>query len=263
MRKLILAGSLLALFVPAVAVAQSSLDGTWKFDLKTAQLPAKPSVFVLQDGVYTCKTCIPPIEVKADGEDHKVTGHPYYDSVRIKILDDNTIEETDKKAGKTVTVAKTTVSADGKTAVTEFTDSSNTNAAPVTGKVTATRVADAPAGSHAVSGSWRTSKVSSLSDNAVLVTFKVEGDSLQMTDLTGQSYTAKLDGTEAPYMGDPGITTVFVKRIDANTFEETDKRKGKVISVARMTVSPDGKMMKLSVHDMLQGTTTRVSAAKQ
>ena len=263
MRKLILAASLIALLLPAVAVAQSSIDGTWKIDLKTAQLPAKPTVIVLQDGAYTCKTCMPPIEVKANGEDHKVMGHPYFDSVRIKILDDNTIEETDKKAGKTVTVAKTTVSADGKTAVTEFTDSSNTNAAPVTGKVTQTRVADAPAGSHAVSGSWRTSKLSNISDNAVLVTFKVDGDSLQMSDPTGQSYTAKLDGTEAPYMGDPGITTVSVKRIDANTFEETDNRKGKAITVARMTVSPDGKTIKFTIHDMLQGTTTRVSATKQ
>lgn len=263
MRKLILAASLLALFVPAVAVAQSSLDGTWKFDLKTAQFPTKPDVFVLQDGTYQCKTCIPPIDVKADGEDHKVTGHPYFDTVRIKILDDNTIEETDKKAGKTVTVSKSTVSADGKTITFDFTDSSNTNAAPVTGKGSATRVAAGPAGSHAISGSWRMSKIENVSDNAVTVTFKVEGDSLHMTDPTGQSYTAKLDGTDAPYKGDAGVTTVSVKRIDANTFEETDKRNGKPISVARMTVSADGKTVAFESHDLLAGTTAKATAMKQ
>lgn len=263
MRKLILAASLLALLVPAVAVAQNSLDGTWKIDLKTAQFPAKPDVFVLQDGTYQCKTCIPPIDVKADGEDQKVTGHPYFDTVRIKILDDNTIEETEKKAGKTVAVSKSTVSADGKTLMFEFTDSSNTNAAPVTGKGTETRVAAGPAGSHAISGSWRISKVSNISENAVLVTFKVDGDSLHMTDPTGQSYTAKLDGTDAPYMGDPGVTSVSVKRIDANTFEETDKRAGKPITVARMTVSPDGKTVTFSSHDLLAGTTSKFIAMKQ
>jgi hypothetical protein len=263
MRKLILAGSLLALFVPAVAVAQSSLDGTWKFDLKTAQFPTKPDVFVLQDGAYQCKTCIPPIDVKADAEDQKVTGHPYFDTVRIRILDDNTIEETDKKAGKTVAVSKLTVSADGKTLMFDFTDSSNTNAAPVTGKGTETRVAAGPAGSHAISGSWRMSKIENVSDNAVTVTYKAEGDSLTMTSPTGQSYTAKLDGTEAPFKGDPGVTSVSVKRIDANTFEETDKRAGKAISTSRMTVSADGKTIAYVSHDLRAGTTTKATAIKQ
>jgi uncharacterized Zn-binding protein involved in type VI secretion len=213
--------------------------------------------------MYQCKTCVPPIEVKADGEDHKVTGHPYFDTVRIKILDDNTIEETDKKGGKTVTVSKSTVSVDGKTIAFEFTDSSNTNAAPVTGKGTATRVAAGPAGSHAISGSWRTSKIENISENAVKVTFKVEGDSLTMTSPTGQSYTAKLDGTNAPYKGDPGVTSVSVKRIDANTVEETDKRDGKPINVTRMTVSADGRTLTFASHDLLAETTAKFTAMKQ
>jgi hypothetical protein len=263
MRKLILAGSLVALLLPTVVVAQSNLDGTWKVDLRTAQFPTKPDVFVLQDGMYQCKTCVPPIEVKADGVDHKVTRHPYFDSVGIKIIDDKTIEETDKKAGKTVAVSKATVSADGKTAMFEFTDSSNTNAAPVTGKSTATRVAAGPAGSHAISGSWRMSKVENISDNALTVTYKADGDSLHMTDPTGQSYTAKLDGTDASYMGDPGISSVSVKRIDANTVEETDKRDGKPISVTRITVSADGKILTFASHDLLAGTTSKFTAMKQ
>jgi len=263
MRKLILAGSLIALLLPAVAVAQSNLDGTWKVDVKTAQFPTKPDVFVLQDGTYRCKTCVPPIEVKADGQDHKVTGHPYFDTISIKVVDDKTIEETHKKAGKTVTVSKTTISADGKTAMFDFTDSSNTNGAPVTGKGSATRVAAGPAGSHAISGSWRTAKVDNISDNAVIVTFKADGGSLHMTAPTGQSYTAKLDGTDAPYMGDPGVTSVSVKRIDANTVEETDKREGKPISVTRMTVSADGKTVTFASHDLLADTTAKFTAAKQ
>jgi hypothetical protein len=129
------------------------------------------------------------------------------------------------------------VSQEGKTGDFEFTDSSNTNADPVTGKGTSTQVAKGPAGSHAVSGSWVTSKMENLSDNALTVTFKVEVDSLSMTNKTGQSYVAKLDGTDSPYQGDPGTTRVSVKSMGKNTIEETDKREGNVISVARMTVS--------------------------
>ena len=51
--------------------------------------------------MFHCKTCVSPVEVKADGQDQKVTGHPYYDSISIKIVDEYSIEEIDKKDGKT------------------------------------------------------------------------------------------------------------------------------------------------------------------
>jgi hypothetical protein len=263
-RWFVLAVSLLvSLLMPAMAMAQSAFDGTWKFDMKTAKFPEKPDVFLLQDGMYHCKTCAPPVDVKADGQDQKVSGHPYYDTVNIKVVDDRTIEETDKKNGKTVTTRRAWVSADGNTLVFEFSDSSATNADPVTGKGEETRVAIGPAGSHAISGSWRTSKMDTLSDNALTITYKVSGDSLSMSSPTGQSYTAKLDGTEAPYKGDPGTTSVSVKRVDKNTMEETDKRDGKVIVVLRMTVAADGKTMTVKADDKLHGTTSQITAAKQ
>ena len=100
-------------------------------------------------------------------------------------------------------------------------------------------------------------KMESMSDNALMFTLKVEGDSLHMSEPTGQSYTAKLDGTEAPYKGDPGITTVSVKRIDKSTIEETDKLNGKTLFVARMTVSADGKTLALANHDVLRDETSK------
>jgi len=254
---------LIALLMPAMARAQSVFDGTWKFDMKTAKFPEKPDVYLLQDGMYHCKTCVPTIDVKADGQDQKVSGHPYYDMVSIKVVDDRTIEETDKKNGKVVTTSKTWVSADGNTLMFEFSDSSATNADPVTGKGSETRVAKGPAGSHATSGSWRMAKMDTLSENAVMLTYKVAGDSLSMSTPTGQSYTAKLDGTEAPYKGDPGTTSVSMKKLDNNTLEETDKRDGKVIAVAHIKVSADGKTMTVKAEDRLHGTTSEFTATKQ
>jgi hypothetical protein len=181
----------------------------------------------------------------------------------IKVVDDRTIEEVDKKGGKIVATSKTVVAPDGKTASFEFTDSSNTNGDPVTGKGMAKQVAKGPAGSHAVSGSWVTSQMDTLSDNGLMVTYKVDGDSLSMSSPTGQSYVAKLDGTDAPYKGDPGVTSVSVKKMGKNTIEETDKRDGKVVSVARMTVGADGKTMNLKAEDKLRGTTSQFTATKQ
>lgn len=254
---------LLSLSMPAAAMAQSAFDGTWKIELNNAQLPTKPDVYLLQDGMYSCKTCVPAYEVKADGQDHAVAGDPYWDTISITVVDDHTTDITEKKDGKIVLTAKVTVSPDGDTLDGEYTDSSDTNSSPVTGKGEATRVEKGPAGSSAISGSWQTTKMQSVSDNGLLFTYKVEGDSATMTTPTGQSYTAKLDGTDAPYMGDPGTTSVSVKRMGDNTIEETDKRDGKVIDVSRMTVSADGKTMTIENTDVLHGTTSQFTAEKQ
>ena len=84
-----------------------------------------------------------------------------------------------------------------------------------------------------------------------------------MTTPTGQSFTAKLDGTEAPFKGDPGTTSLTVKRINATTIEETDKRDGKTTAVSRATVSADGKTLTIAVEDKLHGTTSQYVAEKQ
>jgi hypothetical protein len=261
--KLLKLAVLTVLWMPTLGMAQSVFDGTWKVNLNTAKFPEKPDEYLLKDGMYECKTCAPPIEVKADGQDHKVTGYPYFDTYSVKVVDDRTIETTDKKNGKTVGTSKVWVSPDGNTLMFEFSDSSATNTDPVTGKGQSMRVAKGPAGSHAISGSWRTSKIDSMTDNALAFTLKVTGDTLEMMSPTGQSYKAKLDGTDAPYLGDPGTTSVSVKKKGSNTIEETDKRDGKVISVSVMTVSADGKTMKIANEDKLHGTNSEIDATKQ
>jgi hypothetical protein len=263
MKKLFLAASLMLLLTPVLVLAQSAFDGTWKIDMSKAELSKKPDVYLLQNGTYECKTCAPPVKIKADGQDQTVTGHPYYDTAAVMVISDHEIEETDKKDGKPVATTKTKVSPDGKTLTFEFSDSSNTNAAPVTGKGEETRVAKGPAGSNAISGSWRIAKFESLSDNAITWTYKVSGDEVTMTSPTGQSYTAKLDGTEAPYQGDPGTTGVSLKMGGKDSLEETDKRGDKVISVSTMTMGADGKTATIMVKDMLHGTSSQYVAVKQ
>jgi hypothetical protein len=97
----------------------------------------------------------------------------------------------------------------------------------------------------------------------MLVTHKVTDGGLSMSDPIGDSYTAKFDGKDYPYKGDPGVTSVALRKIDANTIEETDKRNGKVVYVTRMTVSPDGRTLKIESADKLHGTTAKFEATKQ
>jgi hypothetical protein len=262
MKNLFFAGVLALLFVPVVAMAQSPFDGTWKFDTSSTQWSTKPDVYLLQNGMYDCKTCVPPIHIKADGTDQKVTGYPYFDTLSVKVIDDHHVENTDKKDGKVVATLKRSVSSDGNTLTVNWTYSGNPSGGPQTGTETAQRVAKAPDGANLISGSWRTEKAD-MSAESLTWTFKVNGDELTMTNLTGQSYTAKLDGTEAPFKGDPGVTSVSVKMRGKDTLEETRKRDGKVIAVFTNTVSADGKTLKIVVEDKLQGTTDKGEAQKQ
>ena len=249
--------------IPTLAIAQSAFDGTWKIDLNKLQMPKKPDVLLLQNGMYQCKTCVPAVSVKADSTDQPVSGHPYFDTMAVKVVDEHTIQETAKKAGKVVSNSTTTVADDGKTAAFEFTDTSANSPEPVTGKGTMTRVAKGPAGAHAISGSWRTSGYGNVSDNALTRTYKVDGDSLSMSAPTGESFTAKMDGTQAPYSGDPGTTSVSLKKLGTHAIQETDRRDGKVISIVKMTVAPDGKSMTIAVNDKLHDTSMSFVAMKQ
>jgi hypothetical protein len=246
---------LISCLVSLQALAQSLFDGTWKIDLDESQSSTTQYSYLLQDGIYRCPTCDPPLEVKADGQDHQIAGEPCYDTVSLKMVNARTTEETDKRNGKTVGTTRMTVSPDGNTATVEWTESCNAQGAVVAGKDLMARLTQSPRGAHAISGSWRITKRMNRSENALVVTLKLAGDTFSFADPAGQSYTAKLDGTETPFKGDLSNTLVSLRLIDEHTIEETDKRGGKIVEVTRFTVSDDAKTMTFSMADKASGTT--------
>jgi len=267
MKKLLMVEFAIGLLLPLAAAAQSDFDGTWKIDLSKTVPAAEPEIFLLENGMYHCKTCVPKIDIKADGQDQSVAGSPYYDAISVIVVDDRSIEQTEKKNGKTVRKTKMIVSGDGNSATVEFTDNTTTNADPITGKLLLTRPPKAkhpPAGAHVISGTWKLSKMTDFSDNALTFTFKVEDNTLTMTNPTGPSYTAKMDGTETPYKGDAGIDSVSVLRLGEHTFVETDKRGGKAVRNTRVMMLPETtKTIDLIVNDNIRNTTVLFVAERQ
>jgi hypothetical protein len=254
---------LIPIAMPVLTFAQSAFDGTWKMDLKSMQFPKKTDEFLLQDGMYHCKSCTPPVNIKADRQDQKVTGAPYYDTLSMKIVDNNTVEASEKKDGKLIGTSKETVSADGNTLTMEFTNLSSPNGEAIRGKFQETRLVNGPSDAHAISGSWRPDEMEGMGENAPTFTLKIQDDTLTCSMSMGPHYSAKLDGSDAPYYGDPGANTVSVKRVDDKTLEETDKRDGKVRIVQRITLSPDGKSLAVVTDDKLAGTKSEFKAIKQ
>lgn len=66
-------------------------------------------------------------------------------------------------------------------------------------------------------------------------------------------YTAKFDGKDYPITG-TGLDTVSLKRVDANTIERVGKEGGKVTETCTMKVSPDGKLLTVSIKGTFNGT---------
>jgi hypothetical protein len=257
MKKLIISALLL---LPAAALAASAFDGTWKTRQDSVKTTGKPDVIAVVDGMYICSSCVPEIKVKADGSDQKVTGHPYYDTVAVAVLSPSSFEVTNKKAGKQTLIVAYTVSGDGKTLNGKFRD--YTGAKLATGSFSETRSAAGPAGSHAASGSWQPGQLTDASDTAVTVAYQMTDQQFSMR-WNGQSYDAKFDGKQYPVQNDPGQTMVSLKRIDANTVEETDSRAGKVTDEIRLAAAADGKTINVTDKDVQHDQITTFTLDKQ
>jgi len=113
---------------------------------------------------------------------------------------------------------------------------------------------------HATSGNWIVEKENG-SANALTTTYKLNGDELTMSEPDGATYTAKLDGGDFPVKGSYGFDTVSVKKIDGHTIEETDKRDGTVVDIAKMTVN--GKTMTIVDTDPRTDRTSTYMAHKE
>jgi len=242
------------------ALAAGPFDGTWKAQLDTMKFTGKPDVYEIQGGMYKCASCTPPYTVKADGSDQAVSGHSYYDSVAVKVVDAHTVRFDNKLKGKLMSSDTASVSADGGTLTDVFKDYSG--AKEVTGTQTSKRVAAGPAGAHALSGSWQVQAIPDLTDNGMTVVYKMTGDGLQMS-MNGQSYDARFDGKKYPVANDPGKTLVALKRVSDTVIEETDTRDGKVTDITRLSVSADGKTLTVVDNDQLRGTTMEFKMLRQ
>jgi hypothetical protein len=249
------------LLLPAAAWAGSAFDGTWKGRVASLRVSGKPEVFAVTGGTYTCDSCVPPVAIRADGSEQRVSGHDYYDTLAVKIVDARTLERTMKLRGKLIGTSRVTVSADGATLTSSFTD--YTGAKPATGTFTGQRVGPPPAaGAHATSGSWQSQTMQSGNDALTVVSYRMTGDEFTMK-ANGQSYSARFDGREYPVAGDPAHTLVSLRRLDEHTVIETDKRNGRVTDEVRLAAGSDGKTLQVTDRDLLRGQTVTMTFDRQ
>jgi hypothetical protein len=127
MRALVVGALLLAGSVTASAADPAV--GTWKLNLAKSTFKPGPApksqlrsyvetpqgllltvTTVAANGAETTATTT----FKDDGKDYPITGNPAFDSISVKRVDENTVNSTQKKAGKVVGHGVRSVAKDGK-----------------------------------------------------------------------------------------------------------------------------------------------------
>jgi hypothetical protein len=249
--------ALLLLLASSASLGQSRFDGTWQMQMDTLQFSGPHEDYLFVDGMYHCRSCAPPVDIKTDAVDHPVSGYPY-DTLAVRILNDHAIQFTMKKAGKPFFQCIETVSPDGQTMVEEFTNTMESET--VTGKASFTRVAGPPAGGHALSGQWRMDTVKNDTRAGTLQIFQSTANGMKISD-GSTSYEASLDGKDHPQSED-AHSTIALKLIDEYTLEQIDKVDGKISAVSRWTISKDGKSMRVESSNMKRGQKMTFTAAR-
>ncbi|MGA3158529.1 MAG: hypothetical protein ABSE43_13250 [Steroidobacteraceae bacterium] len=246
------------LLLPAVAFAGTGFDGTWKTNMDSLKATGKPFVLALTGGEYTCSSCNPPYTVKADGAEHRVSGQAYFDSANVRVTGPSSAEIVLKRGSKEIVRFSDTVSADGTTLTSKVTNNGGEQA--VTDELIAKRVGATPENLHPLSGSWLEQK--HVGGDLRTVQYRMTAEGFQMR-WNGESYDAKFDGKQYPVAGDPGKTTVSLKKIDAATVEETDCRQGEVVDKVRLALTNDGNTIAVIDEDIAHGQTITYTLERQ
>jgi hypothetical protein len=247
------------------ALVTSPFDGTWRPRYDPPGLDAPPDVVSLMHGLFECRSCRPPYGVPADGREHEGDGNPRFATLQIIVVDDRTVRLVGRREGLITYESTLVAGADGNTMVETRTaaaqagdvlvpmlsgrhDGSDDEPRHVMFRISLERVGAPISGAHLVSGSWRVVELDLL-DHDEDTTYHLSGDQLVMSDRMGRSYAAILDGSIAPYLGDPRFTGVSMRRIDGRTIEETNLAGDAVVQVTTWRVDVDGRTMHVRFDD--------------
>jgi hypothetical protein len=250
---------LLLLLFAGESAGQSPFDGSW-VNKVGERLPDEPLSYSLDDKTFRCSCAIGGIEIEPDGYDQKTPETAYWDSLNVQAVEAHTVVLIAKKAGRTMFTEVDSVSQDGNTLTQMVKDT--TEAETVTIQTQSHRVKAGPVGSHTISGTWKAFKASR-SLNGSLIKYTCTKDSFSAETPLGERYTARFDGNFYPVEDDPGHTMVSAKLLDARTVELTSKRNGKIVSISRLSVSPDGHLIHVVFENTESGGKSAFDFEKQ
>jgi hypothetical protein len=244
--------------------SDNPFEGSWVIQPELTTFGMRSPILSLERGEFRrsdCKT--EPIDVPADGAAHGVKGQPLFDTISVRVLDPKRVEIVEKNTDKPAWKGMYTVSANGRSMRLEFEDDRATK--PVTGALEYMREGDAPAGAHAVSGTWRPEKLTRLSSSGQTVTFAMQRKDTErdlevapgpnfyagfaFTGGDGRSAEGKLDAHDFPLNGYLPGATIALNRLQPNILQFNRSQNGVLVELTRAMVASDGQTMTLSQID--------------
>lgn len=245
--------------LPSAGLAQSVFNGTWKVDPGSYKT-TRQLTFTLKNGVYKVRSIGQlAYQIKADGHFYKVKGQQGFDAESVRIIDDYTVETTREKNGKKFRNATFFVNPGGKSSTASVEVIINNRHLKYNS--TWERVTKGRGGSHAISGTWRMQRVHHSTSSTM--TYKIQGNSIDFQSSTGDSYHAKLDGTETTVTGDKSGEKISVVMLSSHKLREIYWVKDKIGNVSVTTVANDGKTAKVVDHNLDTGNTKTFTMTKQ
>src|SRR5919202_2039935 len=252
MRAVILA-SVLALD-GASARAASPFDGVWVDDLKTQMGRAGFDEYVVATGLYRCDSCSPRRSYPADGKMRSVPGDASVTSESVAVTGPATMvtRTISPQMSRETTM---TVAADGQSATYVSLDAWPGRAKRLRTTYVAKRVAPAPAGAHAGSGSWQGVSYLEVPEEYRSVELREAHGRFTRRNFRHGRYTATIGGPPAPVRGDgKDIYRATVRAPDPRTRVETILLGDKPLVVRTYALSADGKSMVTAARDPEDGS---------
>jgi hypothetical protein len=217
------------------ASAADHLAGTWKLNPEKSGGGTPTISNFERDGDFIKNSNgTMSYRFKFDGQDNPVTGSTLYDMASWKQIDPRAFEHTMKKDSKVVYTVRTVCAADGKTRTWK-----NTRNLANGGTATSEGIQERTAGevdpSNPLLGNWRQ-----------IPFMKIEGKGKGIRLMSGITYTANFDGKDYPVTGSNNTDTVSLKRLNAQTVEQTSKKGAKVVLKSNWVMSDGGKTLTIT-----------------
>jgi hypothetical protein len=238
----------------ASAQAASPFDGLWVDELKTQMGQAGFDTYLVANGIYKCESCRPPREYPADGRMRPISGDPSVISESVEIKGPRTIVTriVDREMIRETTM---TVAPDDRTATYIALDEWPGRTKRLRTEYVAKRVAPAPAGANAVSGSWLGLRYVEVPEEYLSVELNEANGQFSRSNFRHGHYTATIGGPAAPITGDgKDIYKAVVRAPDARTRIETIYLEDKPVVERTYRLSADGQSMETTVRDPEDGS---------
>ena len=243
--------------------ASTPFAGTWQVDPQHTTFELRSTlVLELAHGIYKRTSCAVEDMVKADGALHALTDDPYFDAMSVRIVDDRTVDIVQQLKGREIWRGHYAIAEDLRSMKLDYRDARAT--VPVSGSIAYERDGAPDSGAHALSGSWKPTKMLELSESGRTYVFTDKEHGLTMNSSDGRSFDINYGGgNNEPLLGYLEGARVHVGRRTPNTLQINRTQNGTMVDLTFGIVSDDGQEMAFGQLDWQCQARTTLLLRKQ